>query len=353
MAATTSEKRPCFKCEKGSGIFSCDGCQQSFCRKHAEEHRQELSAQMELIGQEYNTLQRDINNENIVHPLLSQIDKWERELIEKIHHVANQARNDLKQSTDERKQELKTTMNRLTSELQASRETEDYTEADLKRWTERLNQVRMDLEKTFHLYTLNDDDSESVIRLIKIKDNGTVIISDNKSPMNQKLILINTERFDQRDATVEVTENGFVATYKGPKLKRSAIVFGMNRYSTGQHHFRFRIIRKSNGNFYFGIVTQTQNDAETIFSTATTVCGWWRCDYAVVLGEVRRGSSTTEISEGDEMTLILDCEQRKISIDHHRTQQSAHLLIDTEKCPFPWKLVVAMSSVGNCVRIIN
>ncbi|CAF4405078.1 unnamed protein product, partial [Rotaria magnacalcarata] len=116
---------------------------------------------------------------------------------------------------------------------------------------------------------------------------------------------------------------------------------------------RFRIERKTNGNFYFGIVTHAQDDPESIFSTLTTAYGWWRCDYAVVHGVVRRNFSTIEILEGDEVTLSIDCDQTKIFLDHHRTQCSVQLLVDIDKCALPWKLVVALSSVGNCIRMLH
>jgi hypothetical protein len=38
MATASIPKKPCSKCNKGGGIFTCDGCEQSFCRKHSDEH---------------------------------------------------------------------------------------------------------------------------------------------------------------------------------------------------------------------------------------------------------------------------------------------------------------------------
>ena len=87
---------PFYKCEKGGGVFTCDECQPSFCRKHSEGHRQELTKEMEIIDQEHDILQRYIMREIDTHPLLSRIDLWEEESINKIQQVATQVSNRFK-----------------------------------------------------------------------------------------------------------------------------------------------------------------------------------------------------------------------------------------------------------------
>ncbi|CAF3863153.1 unnamed protein product, partial [Rotaria sp. Silwood1] len=57
--ASTNMKQICAKCNKGGGIAMCHGCQQSFCTKHFVEHRQELSQQIDHIGQEHDLLRQD------------------------------------------------------------------------------------------------------------------------------------------------------------------------------------------------------------------------------------------------------------------------------------------------------
>ena len=52
MAASLSNvKQPCIKCDKDGDIAVCSGCQQQFCIKHFIEHQQELTIQMDHIGQ--------------------------------------------------------------------------------------------------------------------------------------------------------------------------------------------------------------------------------------------------------------------------------------------------------------
>ena len=53
-SVTVTNKQPCVKCDKGGGIAMCSGCQQWFCIKHFNEHRQELAIEMDHVGEEHN-----------------------------------------------------------------------------------------------------------------------------------------------------------------------------------------------------------------------------------------------------------------------------------------------------------
>jgi len=358
--ANITLKKPCSTCDKGGGIFTCDGCQQSFCRKHSEEHRQELAIQMDSVGQEHDILQRDINRDVGTHPLLSRIDIWERESIYKIQQVANKARADLNQLIGEKKQELKTTMGRLTNELQSSRESEDYTELDLKKWIDQLNELRQDLEQSVNTYLVDDDGQRSVIRLIKVKNSQQlrsttqpIRTSGPNSHINPNLTLVNGERFSKGDEQIKISENDLVAIYSGPELKGSAFTFGSCSYSTGTHRIRFQIKEQINPYFFIGIVTFSQTDPSSVFSRTTSVYGWWPATYVVKSGKPQKKSPTTNILQGDQITMTLDCDRRQIYFDHHRTNTNLQLSVDIRNCPFPWKLVVGLGCIGNCIQIIH
>jgi uncharacterized UBP type Zn finger protein len=104
MASASSPKVPCATCgDKGVGIFKCEGCAQAFCRKHVIEHRDKLSHQLDEIVLEYDVLQQTIveNQEksNHSHPVIKQIDQWERNAIEKIQQTAEEARQEVHKLT--------------------------------------------------------------------------------------------------------------------------------------------------------------------------------------------------------------------------------------------------------------
>jgi uncharacterized UBP type Zn finger protein len=179
MASSSSNiKQSCVKCDKGGGIAICSGCQQQFCVKHFIEHRQELATQMDHVGQQHDLLQRDLTTENIEHPLLSRIDDWEQTSIQKIRKAAEEARLNLRKHLDNTnldniKNQLKTSLDQLTKDFQSSRETDDYTEIELKKWIEQLEELRRQLEKPSTIEMIDDDSTPSMIRLIQFKEHHT------------------------------------------------------------------------------------------------------------------------------------------------------------------------------------
>jgi hypothetical protein len=54
--ASINTKKACSKCNKQAVIATCNECQDLFCSKHFNEHRQDLSQQMNNTGQECDLL---------------------------------------------------------------------------------------------------------------------------------------------------------------------------------------------------------------------------------------------------------------------------------------------------------
>ena len=110
-ASSSSSKAPCATCgNKGVGIFRCEGCLQVFCRKHLNEHRDVLSHQLDEIVLEHDTLQQTIvenkGMQDNQHPLLKQIDQWERDSIRKIQQLADEVRQQVRELTGAYKSKL-------------------------------------------------------------------------------------------------------------------------------------------------------------------------------------------------------------------------------------------------------
>ncbi|CAF4450785.1 unnamed protein product, partial [Adineta steineri] len=51
--------------------------------------------------------------------------------------------------------------------------------------------------------------------------------------------------------------------------------------------------------------------------------------------------------------LIIDCDNQKLYLEHHRTKRLEHLPIKLDVCPFPWKILVRLLTTGDCIRILN
>jgi hypothetical protein len=74
-----------------------------FCRKHLNEHRDLLGHQLDEIVLEHDTLQQTIaenkSKQNNQHPVLKEIDQWEKNSIAKIQQLAEEARQQVRKLT--------------------------------------------------------------------------------------------------------------------------------------------------------------------------------------------------------------------------------------------------------------
>ena len=173
--ASSITRQVCIKCQKGLGTTTCGGCQQWFCTKHFVEHRQELAIQMDNMGQEHDLFQQDLIQETITHPLLSRINQWEQRSIEKIKAAAEEARTNLQKYLTSTKDQMKTSLDQMSNDLQSSRDSDDYTEIELERWMKQLRELRMMAEKPADIEILDDDEddqTQGIIRLIQLKENS-------------------------------------------------------------------------------------------------------------------------------------------------------------------------------------
>jgi hypothetical protein len=71
----TSSKSLCATCHKAVSIFTCRGCTNEYCMRHAHEHRQVLGQQMDEIILQHNEILQIILDKkkeefNSHHPLI-------------------------------------------------------------------------------------------------------------------------------------------------------------------------------------------------------------------------------------------------------------------------------------------
>jgi hypothetical protein len=134
-SSTAAKKSPCATCEKNTGIFTCGGCTQAFCTKHANEHRQMLGKQMDEVVFEHDQLRQNINeqkDEIDQCPSMKEIDEWERRSIENISRAAENARKKLRRCSVERTQYIQTAVQQLMENLNKALIEDDFVETDLK-----------------------------------------------------------------------------------------------------------------------------------------------------------------------------------------------------------------------------
>ncbi|UJR30840.1 hypothetical protein I4U23_018355 [Adineta vaga] len=164
------------------------------------------------------------------------------------------------------------------------------------------------------------------------------------------------ERFEEIDGKALLSENNLVVTCCLASILTQPIIYGINRYSTGKHQIRFRIEKMGDQRLFFGIIRSLENisrSGQAQNNNNTSLYGWWDLNETIVNGKIQTSKYRSIVTSGDELTLILDCDNKQIQLQHHRTKRLAQCLIDLDKCPFPWKIVIRLQSAGDCIRILQ
>jgi hypothetical protein len=322
----------CIICNETDSVIPCDGCQKYFCSSHISPHREELVEQMEEIKQDHDLLQQDM----IEHPLLSRINTWEQESIKKIQIAAEIARIDLQQIFDHYKNEMKL----LTNDFQLN----NYTEIDLHKWIEQLKELRKMVQNSLNISFIDDDKDSSIIHLIQIHHQTAINPRDNLSLSPQ-------EKFGKVIGASNLSEDGLVATHSGFIFGCSNIS-GTNLYSSGITSIHFRLEKKSSTCPFFGIYSSSQEMTIHILSSPS-VYGWWEFDQRIINGQKHGCQTNKTFQSGDDFTLTLDCNNKHILLQHHRTSKLVHHSIDIQLCPLPWKVLVRLYGAVSRVRILQ
>ncbi len=355
------ERTPCVKCKTAGGVATCEGCKKSFCTTHFVEHRQELSLEMENVGQSYDLLRRDLSDECEEHPLITQINAWERESVTKIQKAAEIARMDLQKLIDEKKFEIESSLTTTMEEIRTSRDSKDFTENQLKRWIEQLNEIRQAYESPPDIKIENDSKDKTAIGLIKIyvhhqhqapSFSSSESVDETQCSSSGKRNFLLEEKFDLR-TDAKLTDNCLIATCSPKYGSPGAIVYCSNSYSDGIYDISFRIEKKGLSRLFFGICSASKRRVEAISSgTDNSVYGWWDLDSQVLNGTRREAGTQHIISTGDKIVLTLDCAHHQIQLYHIRENRQNQVPVDLNKCPFPWKIIVKLTANYDCVRII-
>lgn len=101
-----SSKTPCYACDSKDilGIFKCEGCEEKFCLKHANEHRDFLQYQLDEILFEHTQICKTFHQTGQESSILmEQINQWEKTSIERIQKSAQDARVQLQRFAEEEK----------------------------------------------------------------------------------------------------------------------------------------------------------------------------------------------------------------------------------------------------------
>ncbi|CAF3390678.1 unnamed protein product [Rotaria sp. Silwood2] len=362
-----STMKMCVRCSKvGGDVYTCEGCKTCFCFDHLVQHRQELAIKMDEIGQQHDLLQNDLEHQaNKVesHPIFTQINEWEQESIIKIQVIAEAARADLQQQLETRTYRLKTNFSKLSKSIRACRNS-TYSESDLMKWIEELQQIRREFEKLSATLKITYDSQVTTVNFIRIISNDEENNTSESSPaaIAQEQVSIhkssrsrpytdsvpnrNTEQFKTVIGDAVLTDNNLVA--KKSNIYSTSIR-GANLYTTGIHEIQFRIEHLSNNSIFIGIISSTQQMTSTAFKLSSAY-GWWDTNFPVVAG-IHNVHGIYSTRTGDKVTITLACDE--IGLIYHNTRcASSKMSVDINRCPFPWQILVILGAGENIIRIL-
>lgn len=331
-------KRKCTKCKVSGHIAPCVGCQQTFCKEHLREHRDELGHRMDGVRDECRRFDAALNDGgDILRPCLERIDRWERESISQIQRAAEQARQDLNALLDRMKTHLKTSVSKIANDTQLK----EYSEIELNKWTEQLKHLQT-IQKT-PLSEKTFDYGPSSVALIRVVDNREAVTVDRLRPFL-------AEKFERISPTIKLSDGARTGTCVESNWNGSTIC-GSNLYVSGIHSVRFRVTKHGSQNPFFGVVS-TLREPNPWKSTTPFAFGWWKIPWTVTADNKTKNEDCT-IRTGDELTLTVNCTNSEIELENHRTKQFACERIAYEQCPFPWKIAIALYAVGDSISVLS
>jgi hypothetical protein len=337
MSTTTQKQYVNDDSCKKACIAHCEGCFKAFCIRHFRDHRRELHEELNLIIDENDHLKDIINQHRTnpdLHPLLADINNWEKESIAKIHQRTEVLRQELLQSIAAHEDELSKKFQQLSEQLKQSKEQDDFIEIDLQDWKKTLENLKTNLISPSTI-SINRDDNISFVQNISITS-----------------FIKTSEKFDRvSDNRVRIEENGQVVIHDASDDHTE--IRGKNEYVLGSHKIRLCIEQSSGGWLFLGINSKLTSLQPLSYSSKSTY-GWTNNNAIWSNGQKNRNNSNDiiEMEEKDVINLILDCDKRTITMTNERTNKKHEMAVSIVHCPFPWQLHVNLLEPNSSIRIL-
>jgi hypothetical protein len=310
---------------KLKGTFKCEGCSQIFCSKHSIDHRDKLIQKLEEIEQTRDLVYQTFIQQFKRHPLLDKIEQWEQQSIRKIHQTAEEVRHQILEEKIHFEQKLED----ITNQLQQARKDDDFIEIDFDQWIRKLDELEKELLDVKTI--LIDGKSTLILRKIRAEHEET------------------SDIFQYVCGDIQIKENGYLII-KDDWIGFSEVL-GKKEYITGQHTSRFQIEKlRENGWILFGIISKLESMNINSYNSPSSY-GWTTQGQIYTVGQYHKRQKN-DIIQNDIITLIIDCDKKKIQMKNERTSLVKELLIDINKCPFPWKLHFNLLTASTSIRIL-
>jgi hypothetical protein len=338
--ASASTRKHCANGDgcKQAGVAHCEGCSQMFCGKHFIDHRRLLGEELNVIFSDCNEIKDVLNQQTVsdTHPLIKEIDEWEKKSIATIQERANELRQQLLQSGAGHSNELSQKLRQLSEQSNEALEHDSFTETDLRQWKKILEDLKTDLASPPTI-SIHSDDNLSLVQNIFVH-----------------LLKVTKDVFERvSDDNVRIGENGQVVSLSGTSNNHREIR-GRNEYASGSHQIRLHIEEFSNTWMLLGINSKSIPLHNESYQCRSSY-GWASNNMIWSYGQEKQNHSKIDIEmkKGDIISLILDCDSRTVTMVNERTNMKHELLVNVIYCPLPWQLHVNLSEPNSRVRILS
>jgi hypothetical protein len=104
---------------------------------------------------------------------------------------------------------------------------------------------------------------------------------------------------------------------------------------------------------FFGINSKSTPLQKMSYSSKSAY-GWSSNNYMWFdrSNQENKTNSPIEMKMNDIIAIIFECDNRKILMINERTKVKYELIVNIDKCPFPWQLHVILSEPNSRVRIL-
>jgi hypothetical protein len=323
---------------KQAAVTTCEGCSKAFCVKHFNDHRRLLDEEMNMIIDEHDHLKHTLNQRTTkldTHPLIKELENWEKESIAKIQQRAQELRQELLESTAAHTGDLLKTLQQLSEQLKQCREQDDFIEIDLQLWKKTLDNLKTDLT-SLSTICINRHNNVSLVQDISIN-----------------LFVVMKEEFELvSDNGVRIEESGQVVIHDAPN--NHIEVRGKNEYASGSHTIRLCIEETSDTWMLLGINSKLTSLQRLSYNSQSTY-GWSSNNDIWSNGQKNRNNSNDviEMKKNDIINLILDCDKQAIMMVNERTNKKHEMAVNIFHCPFPWQLHINLFEANSRVRILS
>ncbi|CAF0774874.1 unnamed protein product [Rotaria sordida] len=337
--ASTSTRKHCANNDgcKQTGVAYCEGCTRSFCGIHFNDHRRALSEELNVIFSDCNEIKDTLNQQITTydsHPLIKEINDWEKQSIANIQQRAKELRQQLLQLTTDYRNKLSEKLQQLSEQSNDAREHDSFSETDLYQWKKTLEDLKTNLISS-SMFCISQHEHFPGLKNISF------------------IMAMTNELFDQTsDNTAQIGQNGQVVTCDTSRNHRE--IRGKIKYTSGVHKIRLYVEHSVDDWMLLGINSESTPLQRQSYNSASTY--GWSSDNSIWLNGQRNQNNLNnaiEMKKNDIVSLILDCDMRTIMMTNERTNKKHELPVNTAHCPFPWQLHLNLFEANSCVRILS